>query len=172
VAGASRSYRLFTVFGIYSLIPVQITKAACGLSRQNPFQPRPLLVGFRKAAGLTQAQMAIHLGVTQQTYAQLETKPESASMDRLLQVLTVLKVGIVLTQTSGSMNIEGRMRAGEPPVPVQKSLTKMRTTAVATKTAGTRKAAVVTPASGSAQGSPNPVKRKPVGSASKKRENW
>ena len=143
---------------------------------KTPFQLRPLLVGFRKAAGLTQAQIASHLGVTQQTYAQLEAKPESASMDRLLQVLTVLKVGIVLTQTSGSANIEGhmpaRMRSGEPPVPVKKSLTKMRATAVATKTAATRKTAVVTPASGSAQGSPNPVRRKPVGAASKKREDW
>jgi HTH-type transcriptional regulator/antitoxin HipB len=147
---------------------------------KTPFQLRPLLVGFRKAAGLTQAQMASHLGVTQQTYAQLEAKPESASMDRLLQVLTVLKVGIVLTQKSGSANIEGRMparmRSGEPPVPVsvsvKKSLTKMRATAVATKTAATRKTAVVTPASGSAQGSPNPVRRKPVGAASKKREDW
>ena len=38
---------------------------------KTTLQLRPLLVGFRKAAGLTQAQMASHLGVTQQTYAQL-----------------------------------------------------------------------------------------------------
>ncbi|CAN7736451.1 helix-turn-helix transcriptional regulator [Caballeronia sp. 15715] len=143
---------------------------------KTPFQLRPLLVGFRKAAGLTQAQMASHLGVTQQTYAQLEAKPESASMERLLQVLTVLKVGIVLTQTSGPANIKGRtpagMRTGEPPVPVKKSLTKIRATAVATKTAGKRKSAVVTAASGNAQGSPKPVRRKPAAAASKKREDW
>jgi len=65
---------------------------------KTPRQLRPLLVGFRKASGLTQAQMASHLGITQQTYAQLEAKPESASMERLFHVLSVLKVDIVLAR--------------------------------------------------------------------------
>lgn len=59
-------------------------------------QLRPLLVGFRKAAGLTQAQMALRLGVTQQTYAQLEAKPESSSMERIFKVLRLLNVNMVL----------------------------------------------------------------------------
>jgi len=146
---------------------------------KTPLQLRPLLVGFRKAAGLTQAQMASHLGVTQQTYAQLEAKPESASMDRLFHVLKVLKVDIVLTQTSSSANLEvrlpGRRRTVESPVSVKPSLTKKRATTSASKTAATRKAAVVTPARGSAQGSPKPVTRKraaPMGAAVKKREDW
>jgi HTH-type transcriptional regulator/antitoxin HipB len=67
---------------------------------KTPHQLRPLLVGFRKAAGLTQTQVAARLGVTQQTYAQLEAKPESASLDRLFHVLKILKVSIVLTQTA------------------------------------------------------------------------
>ncbi|RDJ98074.1 helix-turn-helix transcriptional regulator [Paraburkholderia lacunae] len=145
---------------------------------KTPLQLRPLLVGFRKAAGLTQAQMASHLGVTQQTYAQLEAKPESASMDRLFHVLKVLKVDIVLTHVSGSANLEGRLpgrlRTVESPVAVKQRVTKERATTAAAKTAGTRKAAP-TPARGSRQGSPKPVTRKrvaPLAAAPKKREDW
>lgn len=71
-------------------------------------QLRPLLVGFRKAAGLTQAQLAARLGVTQQTYAQLEAKPESASLDRLYLVLKLLDVNLVLSHVSGPATVEAR----------------------------------------------------------------
>ncbi|CAI0902154.1 transcriptional regulator, y4mF family [Serratia entomophila] len=40
----------------------------------------PLLVGFRKAKGLTQKDVSERLGVTQQTYARLESNPASASL--------------------------------------------------------------------------------------------
>ena len=63
-------------------------------------QLRPLLVGFRKAAGFTQADVAIRLGVTQQTYAQLEAKPESASTDRLFTVLRLFNVDMTLSLAS------------------------------------------------------------------------
>ncbi|MGF6574260.1 HTH-type transcriptional regulator/antitoxin HipB [Paraburkholderia sp. GAS333] len=59
-------------------------------------QLRPILQGFRKAAGLTQAGMASHLGVTQQTYAQLEANPAAVSVDRLFRVLRVLQVDLTL----------------------------------------------------------------------------
>ena len=59
-------------------------------------QLRPLLVGFRKAAGFTQADVAIRLGVTQQSYAQMEAKPESVSMDRLFTVLRLFGVEMTL----------------------------------------------------------------------------
>jgi HTH-type transcriptional regulator / antitoxin HipB len=62
-------------------------------------QLRPILQGFRKAAGLTQAMMASKLGVTQQTYAQLEANPAAASLERLFKVLRVLNVGLTLSQT-------------------------------------------------------------------------
>ncbi|CAH2806932.1 MAG: HipB protein @ Antitoxin HigA [uncultured Paraburkholderia sp.] len=65
-------------------------------------QLRPLLIGFRKAAGLTQADMAARLGVTQQTYAQLEAKPESTSMERFFKALRLLKVDLVLSRPAGS----------------------------------------------------------------------
>ncbi|MEA9393413.1 helix-turn-helix transcriptional regulator [Acerihabitans sp. TG2] len=59
-------------------------------------QLRPLLIGFRKANGLTQKDVSERLGVTQQTYARLEANPGSASMGRLFKVLTVLGVDVVL----------------------------------------------------------------------------
>ncbi|MFM0550460.1 helix-turn-helix transcriptional regulator [Paraburkholderia sediminicola] len=149
-----------------------------GYSVKTPRQLRPLLVGFRKAAGLTQAQMASRLGVTQQTYAQLEAKPESASMDRLFLVLKVLKVDIVLTQVSSPADLEdrlpARLRTAESPAVTKQSVTKKRATTTAAKTAGTRKTAAAT-ARGSVQGAPKPLTRKraaPMAAAPKKREDW
>lgn len=46
---------------------------------------------------MTQAAVADHLGVTQQTYAQLEANPTAVSVERLLKVLRVLGVGLVLS---------------------------------------------------------------------------
>ncbi|CDY78490.1 FIG00458905: hypothetical protein [Caballeronia glathei] len=62
-------------------------------------QLRPILQGFRKAAGLTQAMMASRLGVTQQTYAQLEANPAAISVERLFRVLRVLGADLTLTDT-------------------------------------------------------------------------
>jgi HTH-type transcriptional regulator/antitoxin HipB len=94
-------------------------------------QLRPILQGFRKAAGLTQAMMASHLGVTQQTYAQLEANPAAVSVERLFRVLRVLDVDLTLTQTAvrpkqdggagmivpsspGGMPAEDRLAAARP----------------------------------------------------------
>jgi HTH-type transcriptional regulator/antitoxin HipB len=66
-------------------------------------QLRPVLVGFRKAKGLTQKQVSGMLGVTQQTYARLESNPGSASMERLFNVLGV---EIVLSSEFSSSNNE------------------------------------------------------------------
>jgi HTH-type transcriptional regulator/antitoxin HipB len=64
-------------------------------------QLRPILKGFRKSKGLTQAVMASHLGVTQQSYAQLEANPAAISVERLFRVLRVLNVDLTLTQNAG-----------------------------------------------------------------------
>ncbi|WP_322024645.1 helix-turn-helix transcriptional regulator [Burkholderia sp. BCC1977] len=63
---------------------------------QTLSQLRPILVGFRKSAGLTQAQLAARLGVTQQSYAQLEANPSTVSIERLFKVLNVLGVRLAL----------------------------------------------------------------------------
>lgn len=73
-------------------------------------QLRPLLMGFRKANGLTQKDVSERLGVTQQTYARLEANPASASIERLFKVFTVLGVEISLTPVTGSSKM---MQSGE-----------------------------------------------------------
>ncbi|MCS3431341.1 helix-turn-helix transcriptional regulator [Klebsiella sp. BIGb0407] len=69
-------------------------------------QLRPLLIGFRKANGLTQKDVSERLGVTQQTYARLEANPSSASIERLFRVFTVLGVEINLSSASFSSAME------------------------------------------------------------------
>ncbi|AJG21968.1 helix-turn-helix domain-containing protein [Cupriavidus basilensis] len=60
-------------------------------------QLRPILQGFRKASHLTQAEVAAKLGITQQSYAQLEANPAAASIERLYRTLQVLGVELVLS---------------------------------------------------------------------------
>ncbi len=62
-------------------------------------QLRPILQGFRKVSGLTQAEAAAKLGITQQSYAQLEADPSVASVARLYRALQVLGVELVLSPT-------------------------------------------------------------------------
>ncbi len=57
-----------------------------------------LLQAFRKKAGLTQAQTALHLGVTQQTFSSLERNAAKVSADRLLELLCLLGVEMVLRE--------------------------------------------------------------------------
>ncbi|MFM0339595.1 helix-turn-helix transcriptional regulator [Paraburkholderia fungorum] len=147
---------------------------------KTPDQLRPLLMGFRTAAGLTQAQMAARLGVTQQTYAQLEARPESASMARLFKALRLLKVQIVLAHPTGAALPGGKL--SRPAAALSPPLAKRVQPAVRKRpvksTAGS-----VSPAPGAApekpvrSGSPKP--REParaaiggVGSRARKREDW
>ncbi len=65
-------------------------------------QLRPMLIGFRKAKGLTQKDVSERLGVTQQTYARLEANPASASMERLFKVFAVLGVNISFSSATTS----------------------------------------------------------------------
>ena len=55
-----------------------------------------LLRAFRKESGLTQAQVAANLGVTQQTLSALERNAQKVSADRLLQLLGILGVEMLL----------------------------------------------------------------------------
>ncbi|OZI40256.1 transcriptional regulator [Bordetella genomosp. 1] len=57
-----------------------------------------LLQSFRKQAGLTQADAALRLGVTQQTLSALERNAEKVSAGRLLELLSLLGVQMVLRQ--------------------------------------------------------------------------
>lgn len=55
-----------------------------------------LLQAFRKQAGLTQAETALRLGVTQQTLSALERNAEKVSASRLMRLLGILGVELVL----------------------------------------------------------------------------
>lgn len=57
-----------------------------------------LLQAFRKNAGLTQSEVALRLGVTQQTYSALERNAEKVSTGRLLKLLRILGVELVLSK--------------------------------------------------------------------------
>ena len=57
-----------------------------------------LLQAFRKQAGLTQREVALRLGVTQQTYSALERNADAVGAARLLKLLHILGVEWVLTQ--------------------------------------------------------------------------
>ena len=65
-------------------------------SIQTADQLAPIIAGFRKTAGLTQAEMAVRLGITQQTYSAAERNASSMSLNKLLSVLNALGVEIVL----------------------------------------------------------------------------
>ena len=142
---------------------------------KTPQQLRPLLVGFRKAAGLTQAQLAARLGVTQQTYAQLEAKPESASLDRLYLVLKLLNVSLVLTHISGPARLEGRLvkrvQSAEGP-----SLAKRPAAKKTRIESGTPSAVKAATKRATEDSETRPTGRSseplPIGSVIKKRENW
>lgn len=55
-----------------------------------------LLAAFRKAAGLSQGELAERLGVTQQTVSALERHAEKVSAERLLKLFGILGVELVL----------------------------------------------------------------------------
>ncbi len=77
-------------------------------------QLRLLLIGFCKVNGLTQKEFSERLGVTQQTYAQLEANPAIASMERLFRVFTVLGVEIVLSSGSQILSLMSSSKTEEP----------------------------------------------------------
>ncbi|MCY1225802.1 transcriptional regulator, y4mF family [compost metagenome] len=84
-------------------------------------QLRPILQGFRKSRGLTQAKMAAYLGVRQQTYAELEANPASASVERLFKALRVLGVEMILSPAPDTQLLEVAQVPQVLPEPVQET---------------------------------------------------
>lgn len=76
-------------------------------------QLRPILQGFRKKAGLTQAAVANQLGITQQSYAQIEANPASTSVERLYRVLRLLDVDLTLVPRAADRSPAGNAGAGD-----------------------------------------------------------
>ena len=63
-------------------------------------QLQPILQGFRKATGLSQAAVAKKLGITQQSYTEFELNPQLASAERLIKILRLLNVEISLSHSA------------------------------------------------------------------------
>jgi HTH-type transcriptional regulator / antitoxin HipB len=55
-----------------------------------------LLQAFRKDAGLTQGEVALRLGISQQTYSAMERNADKVGAARLLRLLNILGVELTL----------------------------------------------------------------------------
>ncbi|WP_250517220.1 helix-turn-helix transcriptional regulator [Caballeronia sp. INDeC2] len=104
-------------------------------------QLRPILLGFRKAAGMTQAMVAARLGVTQQTYAQLEANPAAVSVERLFKVLRALDVELALTRAATETAKADAPAAAAKATPARSRRASRKTDA---KPAGKRAAPIAT----------------------------
>lgn len=137
---------------------------------QTLTQLRPILVGFRKSAGLTQAQLAARLGVTQQSYAQLEANPSAVSIERLFKVLNTLGVRMTLalgTQDDSVASADPAPDADAAPAVRQPAASKRKPDAARGTTAAKKPAR---PAAGAARKRPATVT--PGKPRVSKREDW
>ncbi|UQO35968.1 helix-turn-helix domain-containing protein [Burkholderia cepacia] len=137
---------------------------------QTLTQLRPILVGFRKSAGLTQAQLAARLGVTQQSYAQLEANPSAVSIERLFKVLNTLGVRMTLalgTQDASVASADPAPDADAAPAVRQPAASKRKPDAARGTTAAKKPAR---PAAGAAR--KRPATATPGKPRVSKREDW
>jgi len=74
---------------------------------RTPEQLPAMLKGFRKKAGLTQADVAARMGISQQTLSALERNAEAVSAGRLMRLLAVLGVELVLRQPEAPAETAG-----------------------------------------------------------------
>jgi HTH-type transcriptional regulator/antitoxin HipB len=61
-----------------------------------------LLQAFRKDAGMTQSEVALRLGVAQQTYSALERNADTVGAARLVKLLNILGVEWVLAKPTAN----------------------------------------------------------------------
>jgi HTH-type transcriptional regulator / antitoxin HipB len=69
---------------------------------RTPDQLIPVFSAFRKRRGLSQAELARLMGVSQQTVSQLERNPDKATMERLLRAFAAMDVEIVVRARDAS----------------------------------------------------------------------
>ena len=63
---------------------------------RTPDQLPSRLQAFRKEAGLTQEEVALRLGVSQQTYSSMERNADKVGAARLLRLFNILGVEVAL----------------------------------------------------------------------------
>jgi HTH-type transcriptional regulator/antitoxin HipB len=75
---------------------------------RHPRQLSSILKALRKRAGMSQLDVATRLGVSHQAISALEKQPEKATIERLIRLLSVLKVEIALrnAQSGKAANLE------------------------------------------------------------------
>lgn len=103
---------------------------------QTVDQLKPLIQGFRKRAGLTQAAMAEKLGITQQSYAQIESNLNATSVERLYTILRLLDVEISFSSSGQAAPENARTRSRPPsvkPATLPKAAPRTMTSADKTK---------------------------------------
>lgn len=154
-------------------LPIQPypSRPAVDYSVKTLSQLRPVLRGFRVAAGLTQAMVAARLGITQQSYAQFEANPAAAGVERLFKVLRLLNAGITLTQddaqtparaTPAAKIAPKRAEPASKPAPKTTGARKpARKAAQPPAGARARKPASRTTPRSSVRATPSPKKREP-----------
>ena len=74
---------------------------------KHPQQLAPLLRALRRQAGLSQADLAARLGVSHQAISQLEKQPERVTVERLMRVLSALKIDLVLLPRTTAASTTG-----------------------------------------------------------------
>ena len=57
-----------------------------------------LIKNIRKQRGMTQRELGAKLGISQRAVAQFEARPEKASFQRVLSVLSTLDIDLVLKE--------------------------------------------------------------------------
>lgn len=91
-------------------------------------QLRPILVGLRKQAGLSQTAVASLLGVSQQSYAKIEANPTATSVERIFKILSLLGAEIIVAEKTGAhahpipAGVGPVKEAGKKPSPSPKKL--------------------------------------------------
>jgi len=75
---------------------------------QTPAQLADHLRSFRKARGLTQAQLGRMIGIDQSRIARVERNPDRVSVRTLLELLAALRVRVLLEQAAPSKASDDR----------------------------------------------------------------
>jgi HTH-type transcriptional regulator/antitoxin HipB len=74
---------------------------------RSPGQLIPIFSALRKQRGLSQAELARLMGVSQQTVSQLERNPDKATFERLLRAFAAMDVELVVRAQQAAQSSSG-----------------------------------------------------------------
>ncbi|NDZ12658.1 transcriptional regulator [Variovorax sp. WS11] len=72
----------------------------------TPSQLGPLLKSGRRAAGLSQTELARRMGISQSRISHMELHPESVSLDQLLTLFGLLGIELMVQSKSGAPPVQ------------------------------------------------------------------